>query len=190
MFLNFGFKSVTMDDIAQKMCISKKTIYSHYCNKRKLVEEATFGLFDTICEGIDDINNAKFNPIEEIYQIKELMLASLNDEKSSPIYQLEKYYPKIHKTLMIKRFEVMQSCVSANIERGITENIFRADIDVDLITRIYFKGVTATKDNTIFSPDKFEMKYILSNYIDYHVRGIATAKGLEILEQTKIKYNS
>lgn len=190
MFLNFGFKSVTMDDIAQKMCISKKTIYSHYCNKRKLVEEATFGIFDAVCSGIDDINNARFNPIEELYQIKKLMLESLNDEKSSPIFQLEKYYPKIHKTLMERKFEVMQSCVSENLQRGIDEGYFRTNIDVSLITRVYFKGVTGLKDPVIFPVETYEAGYVLENYLDYHVRGIATEKGLQTLEQTQIKYNS
>ena len=55
LFLNLGFKSVTMDDIANEMGISKKTIYQHFENKTKLVEAATFNLFDIICDGIDCI---------------------------------------------------------------------------------------------------------------------------------------
>ena len=148
------------------------------------VSSIPFAQVLTIC------NNAKFNPIEELYQIKKLMLASLNDEKSSPIFQLEKYYPKIHKTLMERKFEVMQSCVSENLQRGIDEGYFRKDIDISLITRIYFKGVTGIKDPVIFPVETYEVAYVLENYLDYHVRGIATEKGVQTLDQTKIKYNS
>ena len=57
LFLTLGFKSVTMDDIASEMGISKKTIYVHFKNKTKLVEAVTFYLFATICTGIDSICN-------------------------------------------------------------------------------------------------------------------------------------
>ena len=53
LFLTLGFKSVTMDDIANALGISKKTIYVHFNNKTKLVEAVTFTLFENICDGID-----------------------------------------------------------------------------------------------------------------------------------------
>jgi len=77
LFLNLGFKSVTMDDIAQEMGISKKTIYVHFSNKTKLVEAVTFGLFDTICNGIDHICEHAPNPIEELYSIKMFVMQHL-----------------------------------------------------------------------------------------------------------------
>jgi len=185
MFLSYGFKSVTMDDIAQKMSISKKTIYTHFSNKTKLIEETTLGIFECICTGIDIINESNYNPIEELYQIKSFLIKNLKDEKSSPQYQLQKYYPKIHSTLMQKQFEVMKDCVSENITRGIDDGIFRKEIDIDFITRIYFKGMTGIKDIETFSPKTYKMSYLMENYIDYHVRGIATEKGIQILEQLK-----
>jgi len=105
LFLNLGFKSVTMDDLAKEMGISKKTIYSHYENKTKLVEETTMNLFWVISNGIDDIVSQKHNPIEELYEIKKFVMSRLKDEKASPQYQLQKYYPKIYQTLREKQFE-------------------------------------------------------------------------------------
>ncbi|WP_139957691.1 TetR/AcrR family transcriptional regulator [Flavicella sediminum] len=185
MFLSFGFKSVTMDDIAQKMSISKKTIYTHFSNKRILIEETTFGLFQFIKCGIDDIREKNYNPIEELYEIKNFILKHLKDETSSPQYQLNKYYPKIHATLMKKQFTVMQECVADNLQKGIDQGLFRKEIDVDFITRIYFKGMTGIKDLDTFPLDTFSMNYLMENYIDYHVRGIATEKGIQTLEQLK-----
>ena len=69
LFLTLGFKSVTMDDIANELGISKKTIYQNFDNKTKLVEAATLNMFDNICDGIDHICNASHNPIEELYDI-------------------------------------------------------------------------------------------------------------------------
>jgi len=91
LFLTLGFKSVTMDDIATALGISKKTIYVHFANKTKLVESVTFSLFENICNGIDSICDNSKNPIEELYHIKMFVMKYLKGEKSSPQYQLKKY---------------------------------------------------------------------------------------------------
>ena len=79
MFLNLGFKSVTMDDLANEMGISKKTIYSHFENKTHLVEESTSNLFCNISEGIDYICSMNKNPIEELYEIKKFVMLHLKN---------------------------------------------------------------------------------------------------------------
>ncbi|NRA93894.1 MAG: TetR/AcrR family transcriptional regulator [Psychroserpens sp.] len=181
LFLNLGFKSVTMDDIANEMGISKKTIYVHFSNKTKLVEAVTFYLFDTICEGIDDICENAPNPIEELYSIKMYVMHHLKNEKTSPQYQLRKYYPKIHDELKFKQFEKMHQSVQESLEHGVETGVFRSSIDVDFISRMYFTGMTGIKDNMFFPPDHYEMEYLMESYLEYHLRAIVTDKGMTIL---------
>ena len=181
MFLNLGFKSVTMDDIAHEMGISKKTIYAHYTNKTQLVEDTTMHLFCTISEGIDTICALRKNPIEELYEIKRFAMLHLKDEKSSPQYQLQKYYPKIHRALRQKHFEVMQDCVVDNVQRGIAQGIYRENLNIAFVSRIYFFGVTSIKDHTLFPYDIFPTAALMDDYLEYHLRGIITPKGREIL---------
>jgi AcrR family transcriptional regulator len=181
MFLNLGFKSVTMDDIAHEMGISKKTIYAHYANKTQLVEDTTMQLFCTISEGIDTICALRKNPIEELYEIKRFAMLHLKDEKSSPQYQLQKYYPKIHRALRQKHFEVMQDCVVDNVQRGIAQGIYRENLNIAFVSRIYFFGVTSIKDHTLFPIDIFPTAALMDDYLEYHLRGIITPKGREIL---------
>ena len=181
LFLSYGFKSVTMDDIAYKMGISKKTIYQHYPNKTKLVEATTMHTFETINSGIDSICELKKNPIEEIYDIKQFVMDHLKDEKSSPQYQLQKYYPKIFATLKTKQFEVMLACVSENLNRGIQLGLYRETMNVEFISKIYFAGVMSIKDNDFFSPQKLSKKTLMEYFLEYHLRGICTSKGLEKL---------
>ena len=181
MFLNYGFKSVTMDDIANKMGISKKTIYTHYDNKTKLVEECTMNLFIVIVQGINDIIALQKNPIEELYEIKKLVMLSLKDEKSSPQYQLQKYYPKIFATVRVKEYEVMLDCVVENIKRGLELGIYRDNINVDFVSRIYYSGAFAIKDNSIFPNSEFKMTTLEDYFLEYHLRGIVTPKGRKVL---------
>jgi len=183
MFLNLGFKSVTMDDIAHEMGISKKTIYVHFENKTKLVEEVTFTVFENICNGIDCICESSNNPIEELYEVKMYVMQYLKNEKSSPQYQLKKYYPQIYQRVHLKQFEKMHKSVSESIQKGIDTELFRPNIDVDFISRMYFNGMTGIKDETIFPQTLFTMDYLMESYLEYHLRAIVTDKGLKILDK-------
>ena len=183
LFLTLGFKSVTMDDLAHEMGISKKTIYTHFENKTKLVEASTIALFDAISTGIDEICSLQKNPIEELYEIKKFAMRHLKDEKASPQYQLQKYYPRIHNSLRMKQFDLMQNCVVDNVKRGIDMGIYRPSLNIDFISRIYFTGVTSIKDHTLFPEDQFPKTQLMDDYLEYHSRGIITPEGRKILNE-------
>jgi AcrR family transcriptional regulator len=182
MFLNLGFKSVTMDDIARTSGVSKKTIYAHFSNKTDLVEAVTNYLFDSICIGIDDIQCQEENPIVELFEIKKFVLQHLKDEKSSPQYQLQKYYPKIYATLKHRQFEVMQDSIKENLSRGTQMGLYRESIEPDFIARIYFHGMVGIKDNDLFPLQNYSMNTLMNYYLEYHLRGICTPKGIQELE--------
>lgn len=183
LFLTLGFKSVTMDDIAQEMGISKKTIYVHFANKTKLVEAVTFALFDTICDGIDGICEASNNPIEELYDIKMFVMHHLKNEKSSPQFQLKKYYPQIHDALKVKQFAKMHDSVKESLQKGVDTKLFRSNINIDFISRMYFNGMIGIKDDAIFPKEIYTMDYLMESYLEYHLRAIVTDNGLNILNK-------
>jgi AcrR family transcriptional regulator len=183
LFLNLGFKSVTMDDIANEMGISKKTIYAHFSNKTELVQEVTLSMFTHIIHGIDSICALDQDPIEELYEIKKFIMLQLKNEKSSPQYQLQKYYPEIHKAFKVKHFEKMYDCTLNNLQRGIEKGLYRENIDVEFISRIYFIGMHGIKDDTMFPIQKFPKVLLFENYLEYHLRGIVTKEGLKTLNQ-------
>ena len=170
-----------MDDIANKLGISKKTIYLHFENKTKLVEATTLALFQLISTGIDCICELEKNPIEEIYDIKRFVMDHLKDEKSSPQYQLQKYYPKIYATLKTKQFEVMQGCITENLNRGVAQGLYRTNIDIDFISRLYFNSMICLKDQDLFPLKNFSMNTLMEHYLEYHLRGICASKGLDFL---------
>lgn len=183
LFLTLGFKSVTMDDIANELGISKKTIYVHFENKTKLVEATTLEMFEIISHGIDDICHLEKDPIEEMFEIKKLVLEHLKDEKSSPYHQLQKYYPKIFNSLRSKQYGLMENCVANNLTRGVALGLFRHDIEIEFVSKIYFAGIMALKDKQLFPLINFSMSSLMNNYLEYHIRGICTPKGLEILSK-------
>ncbi len=174
-----------MDDIANAMGISKKTIYTHFSNKTELIEVVIYSILDHISEGIDRINAASINPIEELYDIKMFVMNYFKNERVSPQYQLKKYYPEIFERLKIKQFEKMHSCFENSLKQGITTGLFRPDIDINFTSRLYFNGMTAIRDISVFPKSDFDKNYLFESYLEYHLRAITTTKGLNLLNNFK-----
>ncbi|GAK90129.1 transcriptional regulator [Nonlabens ulvanivorans] len=181
MFLDLGFKSVTMDDISSEMGMSKKTLYSYFKNKEELITEVTLAISNTICGGIDHICSISTNPIEELYDIKKMVLTSLKGDKSSPIHQLQRYYPRVHQKVSAIQFEYMKECVNKNLEIGIEQGLYRDNLDKDFVSRIYYVGLQGIKDLHLFPNTQFPVQKLHDHYLEYHLRGIVTPAGRKIL---------
>ncbi|WBL25461.1 TetR/AcrR family transcriptional regulator [Zunongwangia sp. HGR-M22] len=182
MFLEYGFKSVTMDDIAAKLGISKKTIYANYSTKTKLVHDVAFNILYKIQDRIAEIKKKDINAIEELFEVKKQVSIFLKDEKSSPQFQLQKYYPEIFENVENTKCETIECSITENVTRGIDEGLFREDVDKNFVCKIYHYGLKSVRDTAIFPQEQYNKSEIFQLFIEYHVRGIATKKGLQILE--------
>jgi len=183
LFLSLGFKSVTMDDIANELGMSKKTIYTYFENKTCLVEEITTHLFKKITDGLSEIKTKSLDPITELHDIKIFLMNSLKGEKTSPYFQLQKYYPSIHKELKKKKFEFVLESTKKSLEKGVELGIFRKKINVEFISRLYFNGIMGIRDLQIFPTEKFKPVLLMENCSEYHLRAIVTKLGLKKLEK-------
>jgi len=183
LFLELGFKNVTMDDIANTMGISKKTIYIHFSNKTELIEAVVFSVLEFFHKNIEQIYKKAVNPIEELYDIKMFVMNYLKNERGSTQFQLKKYYPNIFEQLEVKKFERMHDSVEKSLKKGIKLNLFRNSIDVGFISRVYFMGMTGIRNTDVFSEENFSKNYLMESYLEYHLRAIVTKKGLKILNK-------
>lgn len=182
-FLHKGFKTVTLDHIANELSISKKTIYAHFKNKTELVKECAFNAMRSITNGIDNICLLDQDPIAEIYEIKQFVIKNIGDDQSTPQYQLQKYYPQINNSLRQEYYQKMMNCTKRNLERGIRKGIYREDLNVEFISRLYFMGIQSLNDQVFFPLDQFPAQFLMEEYLEYHLRGIVTTTGLKTLSK-------
>ena len=181
LFLTIGFKSVTMDQIASELGISKKTIYNFFENKTELVNATTNYMFESISKGVTEIKKTSDDPISELYAINLFLTKYLKNESTSPLYQLEKYYPLIHKAINKKQFEFITKSTIQSLENGIQLGLFRKDIKIDFISRLYFKGMIGIRDLETFPSKLYDPLSLKIDFIEYHLRAIVTDKGLSKL---------
>lgn len=181
LFLKLGFKSVTMDDIAGEMCISKKTIYKYFCNKEVLVEESTAMVHKQVHDLIDTIVAKDYNSIQENFEIREMFRDMFkNNIDTSPIYQLKKHYPEIYKTVLTKEIDQCTQYFRANIEKGIREGFYREDLNIDIYVKFYYTLIFHINETTISEREAQEIEL---EALEYHTRAMATEKGIQELEK-------
>lgn len=180
LFLKLGFKSITMDDLATEMSISKKTIYKYFENKEVLVAECTENSHKIFRGLMQEVANSSFNAIEENFEIRKIFKTIFSLGETSPLYQLRKYYPSIYeKVLEQENLEGVQF-MQNNLAKGIDQGYYRADIDIEMTARLYFILSFAINESIHLEKDSQQMEY---GALEYHTRSIATEKGILELEK-------
>lgn len=180
MFLRLGFKSITMDDIACEMCISKKTIYKYFSNKDLLIEESVLLVHNEVHETINKIVAKKFNAIEENFEIKRMFKEMFKTAESSPIYQLKKHYPEIYEKVITMQINICETCFSENISKGIDEGLYRKNLDIENYVKFYYTLIFNINENTMLESEAQELEL---QALEYHIRAMATLAGIVELEK-------
>jgi AcrR family transcriptional regulator len=180
MFLRLGFKSITMDDIAGEMCISKKTIYKYFANKELLIHESTQLLHKEVHEIITEIISRDYNAIEENFQIRKMFADMFKSTDTSPIYQLKKHYPEVYEKALEYQVQECESCFKQNIEKGIAQGLYREDINIEVYVKLYYALIFTINENT---RSEREAAALEMEALEYHTRAMATEKGIAELEK-------
>jgi AcrR family transcriptional regulator len=152
LFMQYGLRSVSMDDIANGLGISKKTIYQYYADKDELVDEVVnsiIGYNQSCCD--EDIKNAE-NAVHEIFLAMEFMMEIFRSMNSSLLFDMQKYHPKAFQKFSKHKNDYLYGVIKDNLLRGIREELYRPDIKVDILARYRVESVTLP-----FHPD-FHMK--------------------------------
>jgi len=180
MFLKLGFKSVTMDDIAGEMCISKKTIYKYFSTKETLIEEGTEVVHQNIHRLMEEVISQNHNAIKENFVMREMFRQMFQSFDQSPAYQLKKHYPEIYQKMIANEIEDCSQMFRQNIEKGIAQGLYRADVDVEAAVKFYYTLIFSINENTKMEKDAYELE---GKALEYHSRAIATPEGVIELEK-------
>lgn len=183
LFMKNGIRSITMDDIAKELGMSKKTIYQYVSNKTELVEMVLDFMSEkesNIClEGDITIMNA----IDVLLAVSRNVSRQLKDLNPINAYELQKYYPVIYREFIIRKRDHVFEQVKQNFLQGIAEGIYRNDLDIDLIARLYIQKLVDVHNPEFLSSINFGFEKVFQVMFDNHIRGIANAEGLAYYEK-------
>jgi tetracycline repressor-like protein len=180
LYLKLGVRSVTMDDVARELGISKKTLYQHFANKDKLVAEVISTHVDREKAIMDRICEEAVDALDEMLKMGAFITAMIEDISPGALYDLQKYYRKSWERLMKKQDEQTTCCFMKNLERGHKEGLYRKDLNAEIVAKLYGKSTYMIVEELSTSDSKFSRKELIWELDDYHIHAIATPKGLAL----------
>lgn len=183
LFLKYGIKSVTMDDISHELGISKKTLYQHVKDKNELVDLILDMEFEEKNSCFNRIVSSYVNAIDELYQVHKIVNIILKEHSPSSVYDLKKYYPDAYNKMHMFRRQKLLDHNLENLRKGKAEGLYRADINEILIAKLQVQRIEFTFENDFLSVEEMTTPQIFIELFKYHIRGIATEKGLVELEK-------
>ncbi len=191
LFKKNGIRSVSMDDVSKELGMSKKTIYLHFANKTELVEKVLGYMIEqerTVCI---DGEVSKMNAIDILLAVSRNVSKQMKDLNPINAFELQKYYPVLFRDFVIKKRDHVFIQVKQNFEQGIAEGIYRNDLDVDLVARLYIQKLIDVHDPEFLSSVNFGFEKVFQVMFDNHIRGISNAEGLAYYEkQTNMLNNN
>ncbi len=182
LYLKYGIKSITMDDAAKELGISKKTLYQYFSDKDDLVQKVIAFHFDRQQSAMAKLNQNYVNAIQELLLVSKNLSDFINAINPSFTYDLQKYYPEIWKNIMNERRSHIYLQIRQNLEKGIAEGLYRSDVNVDIIVTYYVFRIEMAGSADLRCNDKYSPEEIFNTLFIYHIRGIANQKGIEYLE--------
>jgi len=187
LYRKYGIKSVTMDDVARELGISKKTLYLHFTDKDDLVLQVLNYEGRKRTLEFKKIFDRNLNAIEELLEVNRYMNLMMRDHSTVVDYDLKKYYPEHYsKTQDLRRAKMYESVLN-NMKKGKKEGLFRTDLNEEIITKLHVSRIMCMTENPYFSTAELSSPEVFSEVIIYHIRGIANDKGIKILEENLVK---
>jgi len=184
LFKKNGIRSVTMDDVSKELGMSKKTIYQYFANKSELVEQVLNLMLtreSTAC--ISEEDKAKMNAIDILLAVSRNVSKQMKDMNPINAFELQKYYPAIFREFVIRKRDHVFETVKQNFAQGISEGIYRNDLDIDLVARLYIQKLVDVHDPEFLESVNFGFEKVFQVMFDNHIRGIANADGLAYYEK-------
>ena len=183
--MKYGIKSITMDDLAHSLGVSKKTIYREVDNKEDLIRKVICMEMQESKRDMEEVRLQSNDAIEEMVKMAKLIIQKTRKISPTAYFDLQKYYRSVWNELEKMRVEYVYSNIKENIEWGIKEDLYRKDLDAEIIAKLYIHKTQLMTNEEIFSLEDYKRHELIKQFISYHLHGIMSVKGLKLWNQYK-----
>lgn len=181
LFLQYGIRSVSMDDIAGALGMSKKTIYQYFADKDELVNEVIQVIMvDNEQHCSHDCIVAE-NAVDEMMKAMEMMEEMFRTMNPSVLFDLKKYHPKAFQVFEKHKNEYLFNVIRDNLERGVREELYRPDLNIDIIAHMRINTMMLAFDLSLFNKGGHSLITISRQILEHYLFGIVSLKGYNLV---------
>ncbi len=185
LFIKYGLRSISMDDIAHHLGVSKKTIYQYFKDKDQIVTLTMSQYLQQEKATLTNIGKQSEDPIDLLLRVHQFLKRNVSETTANLVFELQKYHQKAWALMQEFRKEYLFNIVKDNIVDGVKEGVFRPEIDPEIATRMRLEQASMAFNSDIFPRTKFDFKSVADCILDHFVWGIATEKGRKLYQKRK-----
>lgn len=183
LFMQLGMRRVSMDDIAQSMGMSKKTLYLYYNDKKALVNEVIELVLERNASNCSSCRNGAKNAIKEGFLATSSVSEMLQDMNPVLLMDMQKYYPSAYRRFLKFKEDFLYNFIRQNIEWGIKDGLFRADVNADLVSRLRLESINLPFQRNFYEAVKADLGTLVREIFVLFMYGIATSKGAKLIDK-------
>lgn len=185
LFNKYGIRSVSMDDIAAPLGMSKKTLYQYYTDKDELVNAVFTAIMEQNQVQCKHDRQRAENPIHEIFLAFDMVQEMFANMNPAVLFDMQKYHPGSFKKFQDYKNGFLYQLIRTNIENGIKNELYRTEIDVDVLTRYRIHSIMLAFDMEVFPNNRTRLVHIEQQLLEHFLFGLATAKGQKLILRYK-----
>jgi len=185
LFYAYGLKNLSMDEISRRLRISKKTLYTLVKNKEELVEKVFLYEESLVVKMSEKLDNEPINAIEKLLKISQMVHGEMKRINPMIRFEMEKYYHHTFEKYVEKKRRFIFEGMKSNIRQGISEKLYRDDINIDLVATIYINSFIEFHDSDICKVLDINFIQLLEVLFENHIRAISSPAGLAYFESRK-----
>jgi len=189
LFRKLGFKNVTMDDVARSAGVSKKTLYEHFEDKNNLVLACIKHMLDENQCHTDRVFREAKHAIEQITRILIIMQKMLSELNPACYFDLQRHYPEAYQYMQKHKETYLFQCISDNLRQGISEGLYREDIDIEIMTRFRMESAMLVFQYDLYPNGSQDLVRINHQIFAHFIYGLTTLKGHKLFQTYLQKLN-
>jgi AcrR family transcriptional regulator len=183
LFRKYGIKSVTMDDIARELCISKKTLYHQVDDKNALVSQIMQYDFAGFEGKFQSVYNVSVDVVDEFIRINTLLMGFFSIYSSTVTYDLKKYFSKVYDELKAEYMGLFTVALKKNLDQGRKEGLYRSDLLEDVVLKLMVSRIEQLPESEVYSIDDHLHPDNFKTYVTHSLRGMVSLEGERLLEK-------
>ncbi|MBL0741316.1 TetR/AcrR family transcriptional regulator [Chryseolinea lacunae] len=187
LFMRYGVRSISMDDIARHLTVSKKTLYQHFADKEDMVTMVCQVHLQEGQKEFDAIRANAENAIDELAGLSVCLKRNMEEINPSLLFDLQKYHPKAWALWQEFKRTCIYDSVKANLDQGIEEGFYRPELNSKILSLVRMATVEIAFDDHTFPQKEFNLTDVQMQLFDHFVHGIVTEKGKKLYEKYKTK---
>lgn len=188
LFRQYGFKTITMDDIARRAGISKKTLYQHFANKSEVIKESVGWYRSKIYGSCVDTINESQNAIEAMSKIIEMLDQMHKHTNPMVILELQRFYPEAYDSFREGLISQDVELIRKNIVQGIEEGLYRPEVNAELLAKLRIESSLLMFQPNLLVSERHDFMYVVHEITEHFLYGLMTPKGEKLYLKYKEKY--